>query len=43
MPNPNIPKILTFTTAPISSIFSTNQFAKVYTNKASPEDKSQFN
>ena len=43
MPNPNILKILTFTTALIFSIFSINWSIKVYTNKAPPKDKSQFN
>ena len=43
MPNFNILKILTFITAPMSSIFSTNQSTKVYTSKALFKDKSQFN
>ena len=43
MPNPDISKILTFITALISSIFSTNWSAKVYAGKAPPKDKSQFN
>ena len=40
MPNPNIPKILTFITALIFSIFSANWFAKACASKASPKDKS---
>ena len=43
MPNPDIPKILTFITAPIFSIFSTNWSTKACTGKAPPKDKSQFN
>ncbi len=43
MPNPDIPKILTFITAPIFSIFSTNWSAKVYAGEAPPKNKSQFN
>ena len=43
MPNPNILEILTLTTAPIFSIFSTNWSIKAHANKAPPEDKSQFN
>ena len=42
-PNPNIPKILTLTIAPMFSIFSTNWSAKVYTSKALLKNKSQFN
>ena len=37
MPNP---KILTLIIALIFSTFSTNWFAKVYTSKAPPKDKS---
>ena len=43
MPNSDIPKILTFTIAPIFSMFSADQSAKVYTNKAPFKNKSQFN
>ena len=39
MPNPNISKILTLTTALIFSIFSVNCSAKAYTSKASPKNK----
>ena len=42
-PNFNIPKILTFTTAPMFSMFSADWSAKVYTSKAPPKNKSQFN
>jgi hypothetical protein len=41
--NPNIPEILTLIIAPIFSIFSADWSAKIYTNKAPPKDKSQFN
>ena len=40
MPNPNIPKILTFTIAPIFSTFSANWSAKVYAGKAPFKNKS---
>ena len=40
MPNPNIPKILTLTTALIFSTFSTNWSAKACTGEAPPKDKS---
>ena len=40
MPDPNIPKILTFITALIFSIFSTNWFTKVCISKAPLKDKS---
>ena len=42
MPNPNIPKILTLTTALIFSTFSANWSAKVCAGKALSKDKSQF-
>ena len=40
MPNPNIPEILTLTTAPTSSTFSTDWSAKVYTSEAPSKNKS---
>ena len=40
MPDPNIPKILTLTTALMFSTFSANQFTKVYASEAFSEDKS---
>ena len=43
MPDFNIPKISTFTTAPMFSTFSANWSAKVCTSKTPPEDESQFN
>ena len=43
MPNSNIPEILTLIIAPISSIFSADWSAKVYTSKAPFKNKSQFN
>ena len=43
MPNLNILKILTLTTAPMFSIFSANWSAKVYVSKAPFKDKNQFN
>ncbi len=39
-PNPNIPNILTLTTALMFSIFSTNWSAKACASKAPPKDKS---
>ena len=36
MPDPNIPKILTLTTALMFSTFSTKWSTKVYTSKAPP-------
>ena len=38
--NPNIPKILTFTTALIFSTFSTDWSTKAHTSKALPKNKS---
>ena len=43
MPNPDIPKILTFITVLTSNIFSADWSAKVYTSKALFKNKSQFN
>jgi hypothetical protein len=43
MPDPNIPKILTLTTAPIFSTFSADWFTKVCASEAPLKDKSQFN
>ena len=43
MPDPNIPKILTFITALIFSIFSTDWSAKIRTGKALFKNKSLFN
>ena len=43
MPDPDIPEILTLTTAPIFSTFSADWSAKAYTGKTPPEDKNQFN
>ena len=43
MPDPNIPEILTFITAPTFNTFSTNWSAKAHTGKASPKNKNQFN
>ena len=39
-PNPNIPKILTLTTALTSSTFSANWSAKARASKAPPKNKS---